>query len=89
MKRLIVHLENTEPLTLDADWIQQENGMIVCYVGLKPIAYFSPQKLVSIEVVGEFQPQTPEMPQPEGPPVVGAPPVPVPEVEPEEEELEE
>ncbi len=66
MRRYIVHLENSEPLTMDADWIQPEGNSLVMYVKLKPVAYFSLLKLVSIEMIGEFQPQPaqPNIPQP-------------------------
>ncbi len=66
MKKYIIHMENSEPLTYNADWLQAENGLIVMYVGLKATAYFPLSRLVSLELVGEFQPQpaTPNIPQP-------------------------
>ncbi len=68
MKRYVVNLENSEPLTFDADWVRNENGLIIMYVGLKQIAYFSPQKLVSIEIVGDIQPEQLETPMIPSPP---------------------
>jgi hypothetical protein len=69
MKKYIIHMENSEPLTYNADWLQAENGLIVMYVGLKATAYFPMSRLVSLEVIGEFQPQaaTPNIPQPPQP----------------------
>lgn len=69
MRRYIVHLENSEPLTMDADWIQTEGNSLVMYVKLKAVAYFSLLKLVSLEMIGEFQPQPaqPNIPQPPNP----------------------
>lgn len=67
MRRYIVHLENTEPLTIDADWVQPEGNVLVMYVSLKPSAYFSLFKLVSLEVVGEIQPEMPAPPMPAAP----------------------
>lgn len=69
MRRYIVHLENSEPLTMDADWVQPEGNSLVMYVQLKPVAYFSLYKIVSVEMLGEFQPQpaVPNIPQPPQP----------------------
>ena len=69
MKKYIIHLENSEPLPFDADWVQAESGLIVMYVGLKPVAYFPLSRLVSLEVIGEYQPQPdqPNIPQPPNP----------------------
>ncbi len=66
MRRYVIHTDNSEPLQLDADWVQAEGNAIVLYAGLKPIAYFSLHRLISLEIVGEIRPPMPQEFEPEG-----------------------